>query len=254
MARPASGSVLPPNGAQRSWAIRFVAYGKRRQLSLGRPEDGWTRQRAEEELENVLADVRTGHLAAVPARARRGPERGPDIPRVRERVAGRSEGEAKDAREPAVAAEQSPAPALRPFATRRHHPRGRRSIRRGEGWGGGDRAEPDPQDPRPPGAHPQAGEALGLHHRDPVADAERPQTNRAEASDDRPRATPHAARVRGATAADSRNARRRRASRWRGVRARLGRRRPPPGRSRSRSPRRTRVYGEWRSRWRSARS
>jgi hypothetical protein len=29
-------------------------------VSLGRPEDGWTRQRAGAELENVLADVRRG--------------------------------------------------------------------------------------------------------------------------------------------------------------------------------------------------
>jgi integrase len=47
-------------GKQRSWAIRFTAYGKRRQVSLGRPEEGWNRQRAEAELENVLADVRRG--------------------------------------------------------------------------------------------------------------------------------------------------------------------------------------------------
>jgi integrase len=60
MARKATGQVIPRSGKQKSWAIRITAYGKRRQLSLGRPQDGWNRQRAEVELENVLADVRRG--------------------------------------------------------------------------------------------------------------------------------------------------------------------------------------------------
>jgi integrase len=61
MARKATGQVIAPNGkSQRSWAIRFPAYGKRRFETLGRPEDGWNRRRAEEELENRLADVRRG--------------------------------------------------------------------------------------------------------------------------------------------------------------------------------------------------
>jgi integrase len=58
MAGKASGQVLPPKGKQRSWALRFTAYGKRRFVTLGR--NGWNRQRAEAELENVLADVRRG--------------------------------------------------------------------------------------------------------------------------------------------------------------------------------------------------
>lgn len=60
MARRATGNVIPPKGRRRSWAIRFHAYGERRYVKLGRPEDGWNRQRAIEELENVLADVRRG--------------------------------------------------------------------------------------------------------------------------------------------------------------------------------------------------
>jgi integrase len=60
MARKATGQVIPPKGKQKSWAIRFTAYGKRRQLSLGRPDEGWNRPRVEAELENVLADVRRG--------------------------------------------------------------------------------------------------------------------------------------------------------------------------------------------------
>lgn len=60
MARRPTGSVIPPKGKQRSWALRFHAYGKRRFVSLGRPEDGWTRDRAEAELRHVLADVERG--------------------------------------------------------------------------------------------------------------------------------------------------------------------------------------------------
>lgn len=60
MARKATGQVIEPRGKQRSWALRFRAYGKRRFVSLGRPEDGWTREKAEAELRHVLADVERG--------------------------------------------------------------------------------------------------------------------------------------------------------------------------------------------------
>ena len=60
MARKATGQVIEPNGKQRSWALRFRAYGKRRFVSLGRPEDGWNRERAAAELRHVLADVERG--------------------------------------------------------------------------------------------------------------------------------------------------------------------------------------------------
>jgi integrase len=60
MARLATGGVVPPRGRRRSWAIRFQAYGKRHTMALGKPEEGWNRQRAEVELANVLADVRRG--------------------------------------------------------------------------------------------------------------------------------------------------------------------------------------------------
>jgi integrase len=43
-----------------TWAIRFRAYGSRHYVTLGSSKEGWTRQRAEEELANVLADVRRG--------------------------------------------------------------------------------------------------------------------------------------------------------------------------------------------------
>jgi len=44
----------------RGYALRFWAYGGREYLTLGFERDGWTYGRAEEELENILADVRRG--------------------------------------------------------------------------------------------------------------------------------------------------------------------------------------------------
>jgi integrase len=43
-----------------SFALRFRALGKRQFLHLGYAAEGWTRTRAEQELQNVLADVRRG--------------------------------------------------------------------------------------------------------------------------------------------------------------------------------------------------
>ena len=60
MARKPTGQVLPPKGKQRSWALRFTAHKKRHFVSLGRPEDGWNRQRAERELRGILADLERG--------------------------------------------------------------------------------------------------------------------------------------------------------------------------------------------------
>jgi integrase len=42
------------------WALRFRAYGTRQYHTLGAEADGWTRRKAEMELQNVLADVRRG--------------------------------------------------------------------------------------------------------------------------------------------------------------------------------------------------
>lgn len=64
MPRKATGQVIAPAGKQRSWALRFRACGKRRYVTLGRPEEGWNRERAETELRHVLADVERGGLAA----------------------------------------------------------------------------------------------------------------------------------------------------------------------------------------------
>jgi integrase len=44
----------------RVFALRFYACGQRQYLTLGHEADGWTRARAEDELQNVMADVRRG--------------------------------------------------------------------------------------------------------------------------------------------------------------------------------------------------
>jgi integrase len=61
MGRPATGSVIEDRrSADTGFGLRFTAYGQRRSVALGRRSKGWTRERADEELQNVLADVRRG--------------------------------------------------------------------------------------------------------------------------------------------------------------------------------------------------
>ena len=61
MARKPTGEVLERRrGSSVIYALRFRAYGRRRYLTLGTKAEDWTRARAEEELQNVLADVRRG--------------------------------------------------------------------------------------------------------------------------------------------------------------------------------------------------
>jgi len=60
MARPATGQVIAPKGKAKSWAVRFRAYGKRHHVTLGRPEEGWNRERAGAEPRHVLADIERG--------------------------------------------------------------------------------------------------------------------------------------------------------------------------------------------------
>ncbi len=61
MAKRVKGEVLVREWkAGRGFALRFSAYGRRRYVTLGLESDGWTPERAQEELENVLADVRRG--------------------------------------------------------------------------------------------------------------------------------------------------------------------------------------------------
>src|SRR2546421_12221332 len=52
MARQAKGQVIErrwPSGV--TYALRFLAYGSRHYLTLGSAEEGWTRARAEQELQ-----------------------------------------------------------------------------------------------------------------------------------------------------------------------------------------------------------
>ena len=61
MAKRIKGEVLVREWkAGRGFALRFSAYGRRRYLTLGLEAEGWSAERAQEELENVLADVRRG--------------------------------------------------------------------------------------------------------------------------------------------------------------------------------------------------
>ncbi|MGN6258886.1 MAG: tyrosine-type recombinase/integrase [Solirubrobacterales bacterium] len=61
MAKRARGEVVVRDWkAGRGYALRFSAYGRRRYVTLGLEAEGWTPERAQEELENVLADVRRG--------------------------------------------------------------------------------------------------------------------------------------------------------------------------------------------------
>jgi integrase len=61
MARPATGTVIETaTNRGTSYALRFTAYKVRRFVTLGTEADGWTRDRAQAELQNVMADVRRG--------------------------------------------------------------------------------------------------------------------------------------------------------------------------------------------------
>ena len=61
MAKAATGSVVEKTTTRgTSYALRFRALGTRRFVHLGYAGEGWNRARAEEELQNVLADVRRG--------------------------------------------------------------------------------------------------------------------------------------------------------------------------------------------------
>ncbi|MDX6699470.1 MAG: integrase [Solirubrobacteraceae bacterium] len=61
MGRRPTGQVIEKQTREgRVFALRFRAYGQRHYLTLGGADEGWTRQKAEVELTNVLADVRRG--------------------------------------------------------------------------------------------------------------------------------------------------------------------------------------------------
>ena len=61
MGRTADGQVIERRWKTgRGYALRFLAYGQRHYLTLGLEADGWTRKRGEQELQNIMADVRRG--------------------------------------------------------------------------------------------------------------------------------------------------------------------------------------------------
>jgi integrase len=72
MAARSQGQVLERAWKSgRGYALRFNAYGERQYLTLGPEAEGWTHSRAEEELQNILADVRRG-IWIPPEKQRRG--------------------------------------------------------------------------------------------------------------------------------------------------------------------------------------
>lgn len=61
MARPATGQVVVDTRRRSpTYGLRFRAYGRREYITLGTAHEGWTRTKAQTELQNILADVRRG--------------------------------------------------------------------------------------------------------------------------------------------------------------------------------------------------
>lgn len=84
MARKRQGRVVPRRWKSGlGYALRFHALGTRQYVTLGLESEGWTRERAHEELENVMADVRRGIWVPPDRnRARRRPEEEPAEPTI----------------------------------------------------------------------------------------------------------------------------------------------------------------------------
>lgn len=59
-----------PLGGSKVFALRFRAYGRRRYLTLGTPDEGWTRRRGEEEMDVIRAEVERGTWVPPPPRRR----------------------------------------------------------------------------------------------------------------------------------------------------------------------------------------
>lgn len=71
MTTRSEGQVMERSSSRgKVYALRFQAYGQRRYLTLGSPAEGWTRRRADEELQDVLADVRRAIWVPPGARGR----------------------------------------------------------------------------------------------------------------------------------------------------------------------------------------
>lgn len=59
-----------PFGGSKVFALRFRAYGRRRYLTLGTPDEGWTRRRGEEEMDVIRAEVERGTWVPPPPQHR----------------------------------------------------------------------------------------------------------------------------------------------------------------------------------------
>lgn len=128
MAARSQGQVLERAWKSgRGYALRFRAYGERQYVTLGLESEGWDRDRADEELANILADVRRGiwvapeRTASRGERIERGAIDGAPIRSVRAKPPRRSQepGQPKSLPLPAVGAVAS-APLLRELAGVRH--------------------------------------------------------------------------------------------------------------------------------------
>ena len=139
MARPPCGQVLDREGKRgKTFAIRFRAYGTRQYVTLGTADEGWTHATAEQELANVLADVRRGiWRPAEPRVTSRAARRGTQLPPVRVPVAGgpSARGQAPDRGGAGVGFERSSAPALPTPSAIRHHDHRGRPLPDGQGRG-----------------------------------------------------------------------------------------------------------------------
>ena len=146
MARRATGQVIPPKDG-RAWAIRFRAYGKRRYVTLGTAEDGWTAS-ARRPSCGTSSPTWTGAPGSrmSPSPSRRRPRS--DLPRVRVGVVRGSPArvEAAHGRGLRMGAHESPAAVLRSPPARRDNGRGGRPLPRGEGARGRAVAQLDQQD------------------------------------------------------------------------------------------------------------
>ena len=61
MPRKPTGQVIEERRKRgRTFAIRFRAYGRRHYVKLGTAEQGWSKTKAQLELQNILADIRRG--------------------------------------------------------------------------------------------------------------------------------------------------------------------------------------------------
>src|SRR5437763_8896801 len=79
MAPKSTGQLLERRGKRGLvYAARLHAYGRRHYVTLGRAADGWDRRRAEQELQNILADARRGIWQ--PAERRPEPDEPPAVP------------------------------------------------------------------------------------------------------------------------------------------------------------------------------